>query len=403
MFGGLVHFPALGAAPATSSNAAAAASALLPPAAPAIAPSVSLPSSRDILEAMESANSYFMSKWPAPGCKDGLPGGRPDNIWTRAVYYEGALALHRINHDPAIEKYATDWATFHDWGFRKGNDGQNPDDQCAAQAYIELYQLDPAKTERLSRVRANLDSWTRRSKVSYCSWIDALQMTMPVFAKMAVIDSNPAYLAKMHAMYDHAKTRLGLYNPVDHLWWRDKKFKPPYATPHGKPCYWSRGNGWVVAALVRTLEVLPKDDPHRAEYLGMLQDMSAALLTLQREDGFWNVSLADPDDFGGPETTGTALFIYGMAWAINHGHLPSDAYLPAVARGWHAITRDALHANGFLGYVQGTGDQPASGQPVKFDSQPDFDDYSAGCFLLAGSEIHALGRNVVPKPPTERP
>ncbi len=40
------------------------------------------------------------------------------------------------------------------------------------------------------------------------------------------------------------------------MWWRDKDFDPPYKEPNGEDCYWSRGNGWVVAALVRTLEFL---------------------------------------------------------------------------------------------------------------------------------------------------
>ena len=33
----------------------------------------------------------------------------------------------------------------------------------------------------------------------------------------------------------------GLYNPADHLWWRDQDFDAPYAEPNGANCYWSRG------------------------------------------------------------------------------------------------------------------------------------------------------------------
>lgn len=46
--------------------------------------------------------------------------------------------------------------------------------------------------------------------------------------------------------------------------------------------------------------------------------MLNALVKVQREDGFWNVSLHDPTNYGGKEVSGTALFIYGMAWAENH-------------------------------------------------------------------------------------
>ena len=51
------------------------------------------------------------------------------------------------------------------------------------------------------------------------------------------------------------------------------------------------------------------------------------------EDGFWNVSLGDPNDFGGPETTGTSLFLYGFAWGVKKGVLPARDYLPALAKG----------------------------------------------------------------------
>lgn len=71
-------------------------------------------------------------------------------------------------------------------------------------------------------------------------------------------------------------------------------FDPPYKEPNGKDCYWSRGNGWIVVAMVRMLELLPEDEPHRAEYAKMLVDMCGALKEVQREDGFWNVSLHDP-------------------------------------------------------------------------------------------------------------
>ena len=40
--------------------------------------------------------------------------------------------------------------------------------------------------------------------------------------------------------------------------------------------------------------------------------MCRALKAAQREDGFWNASLHDPTHYGGKETTGTSLFIYGF-------------------------------------------------------------------------------------------
>ena len=194
-------------------------------------------------------------------------------------------------------------------------------------------------------------------------------------------------------MYIHTKTKEGgngLYNPVEHLWWRDKDFDPPYKEPNGEDCYWSRGNGWVLAALVRTLDYLPKNSPYRKEFLATYKDMVDALLKCQRSDGFWNVSLHDPDHFGGKELTGTSLFVYGIAWGINNGTLSKKKYLPAIISAWNGLVSDCVHPNGFLGYVQGTGKEPKDSQPVGFDNVPNFEDFGLGCFLLAGSEIYKL-------------
>jgi hypothetical protein len=112
--------------------------------------------------------------------------------------------------------------------------------------------------------------------------------------------------------------------------------------------------------------------------------MSAALKDVQRADGFWNVSLYDPDHYPGPETSGTALFVYGIASGINNGLLDDATYRPVIARAWDALVNTAVHPSGKLGYVQGVGKEPASAQPVTAASSADF---GVGVFLLAGSEV----------------
>ena len=86
-----------------------------------------------------------------------------------------------------------------------------------------------------------------------------------------------------------------------------------------------------------------------------------------------------------------------MAWGVNNGILDADTYVPVIGKAWNAMVKDAVHENGFLGYVQGTGKEPKDGQPVTYDSVPDFEDYGAGCFLLAGSEVYKLSALLVPQ------
>ncbi|GGD62256.1 glycosyl hydrolase family 88 [Emticicia aquatilis] len=317
---------------------------------------------------------------------------RPSNIWTRGVYYEGLMALYKIDKQKSYYDYAVSWGEAHKWGLRNGTKTRNGDDQCCGQTYMDLYLIDP-KPERIRDIKACMDNMVNSEKKDDWTWVDALQMAMPVFAQLGVIYKDDRYYEKMYEMYMHTKNvegTKGMYNPVEKLWYRDKDFDPPYTTPAGKSCYWSRGNGWVVAALVRVLDIMPKNAPHRAEYEKTFLEMMEALPAYQRTDGFWNVSITDETDFGGKELTGTALFTYGMAWGVNKGLLNKKKYTPIIAKAMNAMMKDCVHPNGFLGYVQGTGKEPKDGQPLSYDKVPNFTDFGVGCYLLAGAEVYKM-------------
>ena len=349
-----------------------------------------LPDKENILDKMTLANKYFMNKWPDAGKRIVTDRSRASNIWTRGVYYEGLMALYKLDPKPEYYDYAVGWGEFHNWDLRDGDTyTRNADNQCAGQTYIDLYLIEP-NPERIQKIKASVDSMMKTTRIDDWNWIDALQMAMPVFAKLGVICQDNSYYKRMYDMYMYTKLKHGtngLYNRKDGLWWRDSDFDPPYTEPNGEDCYWSRGNGWVIAALVRVLDIMPDDAPYRKEYLKTYKRMVKALLPIQREDGFWNVSLHDPGHFGGKETTGTALFTYGIAWGINNGLLSEKKHKPVVIKAWNAMVNEALHPDGMLGYVQSTGKEPSVGQPVTYDKIPDFEDYGLGCFLLAGYEV----------------
>ena len=346
----------------------------------------------EVLDQMELANKYFMEKWPDVGKTIITNMERPSHIWTRAVYYEGLMALHEIYPKQDFYNYALDWAKFHDWGFRSKNITRNADDYCAAQTYIDLYNLEP-KPEKLKNTRAAMEKFLHTPQNGDWDWIDAIQMGMPVFAKMGILENDERYFEKMHKMYMYSRDiegGNGLFNPEDGLWWRDADFDPPYTEPNGEDSYWSRGNGWVIVALAKVLDIIPEDAPHRDQYIEDLEVMAEALAEVQREDGFWNVSLHDEDHYGGKELSGTASFVYGMAYGVNNGLLDAEKYIPIIEKAWKAMIEDSLHDDGFLGYVQSTGKEPKDGQPLSYDKIPDFEDYGLGLFLLAGTEIYKM-------------
>lgn len=352
-----------------------------------------LSSKGSVLKQMELANKYFMAKWPNPGIDIVTDKTRPSNLWTRAAYYEGLMALYSINEDTTLYNYAVEWGESHQWNPTYGNlDTRDGDHQCCGQTYIELYQIS-GNADWIGPITENINRMVDDDKNDDWSWVDAIQMSMPVFAKLGVVHEDTSYFDKMYKLYSFSKYQHGengLYNPEDHLWWRDGNFDPPAFTPDGKNIYWSRGNGWVYTALARVLSVIPENETHREEYISDFLEMSDALTAIQRTDGFWNSSLVDPEHYGGKETSGTGFFVYGMAWGINQGYLDSATYMPYVIAGWEGMVKDALHDNGFLGWVQSTGKEPKDGQPLSYDKPANFEDYGLGAFLLAGSEVYQL-------------
>ena len=363
----------------------------------------------NVLEAARKTNDYFMMKYSDPTLPTNVNKIRPSSLWTRAVYYEGLMALYAIDPQQRYIDYATTWADFHKWTPRNGVNTCDADDQCCGQTYVELAALKGGDQKALlANVIANLDhqmvtpntkkqTSTPKAKTNanslygWWTWIDAIQMAMPLYMQVAKLTGEQKYRDHAMQMYLWSRNECGggLFNTKSGLWWRDADYVPPYKEKDGKDCYWSRGNGWVYAALVRCMNLLsPKDKAYKQLKEDFLL-MSAGLLKCQHADGFWHASLVSDVDYPTPEMTGTALFLYGMAWGIQQGLLKEKDYRPACDKAWKAL-ESCLHSDGFLGWNQGTGKDPSAGQPVTFTSVPDFEDYGTGCFLLGLSEYYKL-------------
>ena len=346
---------------------------------------------QDVLETARKANDYFMAKYSDPTTPTFVRKIRPSSLWTRAVYYEGLMELYGIDQQQRYIDYALRWADFHNWTPRNGVTTTDADDQCCGQTY---YLLQPF-TERqnpMEKVLENLDKQIASGRCDYWTWIDAIQMAMPLYAMAYKQTGDRKYIDYAMKAYRWSRNECGggLFNTANGFWWRDKDYVPPYKEADGKDCYWSRGDGWVYAALVRVMDVIGKKDKYYKELKRDFVMMSKAFASCQREDGFWNVSLVSPVTYGGKEATGTSLFLYGMAWGMRNGILKEKEYRHIADKAWTALATESVHADGFLGWVQGTGKDPSAGQPVTYTSVPDFEDYGTGCFLMGATEYYKL-------------
>jgi rhamnogalacturonyl hydrolase YesR len=299
------------------------------------------------------------------------------NDWIRATFYTGLMATYRATEDTKYRDASLSWAEANQWKLHTG-DARFADNYCCTQTYAELYlDATPGDAKMLTPFNAVLDDMVANPQTGRVEWwwCDSLFMGPPALARFAQATGKTQYLDLMHTMY--WDTTDFLYNKPVGLFWRDKDYV-------NTDVYWSRGNGWVFAGLPRIMEFLPTADAKKPNYEALFKEMAVALVKAQQADGFWRSDLLKPERFANPESSGTAFFTYGMAWGIHHGLLDRATYLPVALKGWNALTKTALNAQGKLGWVQVVASAPGAA------TEADTRDYAAGALLLAASELIEL-------------
>jgi len=308
--------------------------------------------------------------------------------WTQAAFYTGVMAFTRVTDDG---KYVAAMRTMGEKNlWRPGLRPGHADDYAVIATYAKLYQIDrdpkmlrPATSLLNFLASRKYDeplAWGNAIETRELAWCDALFMGPPALAAMTTATGDKRYLDLANRLW--WKTTEYLYDKDEHLYFRDSRYFEP-REPNGKKVFWSRGNGWVIAGLVRVLEDMPEDYPDRPKYLTLYREMAAKVAAVQGTDGFWRASLLDPVSLPNPETSGTGFFVYAFAWGVNRGVLDRATFEPVVRRGWAAMAR-AVQADGMLGWVQRIGDKPGA------TSADTTEVYGVGALLLAGTEVHRL-------------
>jgi len=205
-------------------------------------------------------------------------------------------------------------------------------------------------------------------------------MAPPVLAELYKATGDRAYLDFMD--HEWSITSAKLYSPENHLFFRDAGYIGKQES-NGKPVFWSRGNGWVLAGLARVLTYMPSDYPSRDRYVAQFREMAAAIAALQGKDGLWRPGLLNPKAYPLPENSGSAFYTYALAYGINNHLLDRRKYLPVVKKAWKGLVSH-VYADGRLGCIQPIGAAP--GQYTATSSYV----FGVGAYLLAGSEVYQL-------------
>jgi unsaturated rhamnogalacturonyl hydrolase len=319
------------------------------------------------------------------------PSQHPLTDWTQGAGDAGFMALAGISAHPRYRDAMLAVGEQTQW--QPGPRFYHADDHCVGQTYAELYRL-YREPRMIAGLRARLDGvleapsavrsmdfgQPKNQATELWSWCDALFMGPPTWMRLYEVTGDTRYMD--FAVRNWWKTTDFLYDRDEGLFFRDSSyFKKREA--NGRKVFWSRGNGWVMAGLVRVLQGLPMNHPDRPRFERLFRDMSARILSCQQPDGLWRASLLDPGSYPLREASGSGFFTYALAWGLNQGLLDRARYTPAVFNAWNALL-GCVGPDGRLAHVQ-----PIGADPKRF-SEDSTEAYGVGAFLLAGSEVFRL-------------
>lgn len=312
-----------------------------------------------------------------------------DRIWTWSAMYAGYMAAADALHEPRYRQAMRQMGEKFHWELR--SEIPNADDQSVGQTYLEFYLRDH-DAQQMQPTKAALDRLLggaaarippNQAPIPWW-WCDALFMAPPVWSRMYASTKDAKYLDYLDRHW--GETSKLLYDPARHLYFRDVTYLHTTG-PNGEPVFWSRGEGWVMAGIARTLEDMPAGWPTRARYEDQFREMAAAIARVQDpQTGLWHSNMLDVADFPQPETSGSALMTFALAWGIRNGVLDRSTYEPVLAKAWRGLIGQ-IYANGRLGNIQQTGAAPAHYLPSSSYT------YGVGGFLLAGSEVIKLNEH----------
>jgi unsaturated rhamnogalacturonyl hydrolase len=159
--------------------------------------------------------------------------------------------------------------------------------------------------------------------------------------------------------------------------------------------------GWYLMGLVDVLDYIPKDHPRRGELLQIVNRLVTAILRFQDKPSgvWWQITNKANQEGNYLESSGTAMFVYGLAKSINKGYIPKS-YHSVVMKAYNGMVKTFVvkDSSGNVHYINavsgaGLGGNPyRSGSYLYYVSEPKRDDdlKAIGPFIQACIEVYRM-------------
>jgi rhamnogalacturonyl hydrolase YesR len=215
-------------------------------------------------------------------------------------------------------------------------------------------------------------------------WADDAYMGIPALAEAGRLTGDRAYFDDAVKQIELMSAKL--FNQHLDLYTHGWSAHNPDA-PH---FYWGRASGWIIIAMCDVLDVLPKDHPGREKVLEQLRAALRGVAGFQSGSGLWHQMVDRNDSY--LETSASAMFVYGIAHAVNEGWISPTTYGSIAQAGWCALATK-INAQGQVeGSCVGT---TFAGDQVYYYNRPTSTKalHGYGTTMLAGVEMIRLLKN----------
>ena len=234
-------------------------------------------------------------------------------------------------------------------------------------------------------------------------WADGVFMSLPFLARYGQMFGDSKYtndevVKQMLIYYRH------LNDPATGLLWHayDESGAQPWANPttHQSAFHWGRAFGWYAMTLILLLEILPKDQPQRADLIKIIQQLATAFERYQDpKTGLW-YQVVDKGDVAGNwhETSSSSMYTYMLWMGVQRGYLPKH-YAAVAQKGYRGVltklTVDAEGMTNLIDISEGTNVGDLAYYFGRKRNENDF--HGIGAFLIMNEELGAASMKYKPK------
>lgn len=210
-------------------------------------------------------------------------------------------------------------------------------------------------------------------------WTDDMYMCLPFLARYGVITGEEKYFDEA------ARQIIGFW---ERMYMHDQDiyshiFFPPEGVANRVP--WGRGNGWVMVAISEVLMHMPKTHKDYDRILEIFRNFAKGVLNCRdRKEKIWHQVINNHKSY--IETSGTAMFITGLARGVKYGWIDESAKADVVDA-WEGLTEKCIGADGNVyGVCMGSGCNMEEKYYLDLGTIVN-DDHGVGIVLTAGVAV----------------